>query len=117
LTGDNIRERPYAYIYPRLTTKSNTYTVHYRVQVLKQVAPIRSNAADWMSWNEVSDKISSDQRGSAMIERYIDPGDPTLPDFAGLKDATGNTLLQGDPRLVLDSYYRYRVINSKIFTP
>ncbi len=35
LTGDNLRERPYANIYPRLTTKSNTYTVHYKVQALK----------------------------------------------------------------------------------
>jgi uncharacterized protein (TIGR02600 family) len=25
MTGDNLRERPYSYIYPRLTTKSNTY--------------------------------------------------------------------------------------------
>jgi uncharacterized protein (TIGR02600 family) len=117
LTGDNVRERPYDYLYPRLTTKSNTYTVHYRVQVLQQVAPIRTTAASWQRWNDASDKVVADQRGSAMIERYIDPNDPTIPDFAGLKDASGNTLSPGDPALIMDNYYRYRTLNAKIFTP
>lgn len=27
LTGDNVRESPYNHLYPRLTTKSNTYTL------------------------------------------------------------------------------------------
>ena len=36
LTGDNMLERPYAHLYPKLTTKSNTYTVHVRVQALKK---------------------------------------------------------------------------------
>ena len=117
LTGDNVRERPYDYLYPRLTTKSNTYTVHYRVQVLQQVAPIRSTTASWQSWNDASDKVVADQRGSAMIERYIDPNDPTIPDFAGLKDTSGTTLSPGDPALIMDNYYRYRTLNAKIFTP
>lgn len=47
LTGDNSRERPYATIYPRLTTKSNTYTVHMCVQPLKKV---KSGPAD--IWTE-----------------------------------------------------------------
>jgi uncharacterized protein (TIGR02600 family) len=117
LTGDNVRERPYDYLYPRLTTKSNTYTVHYRVQVLQQVVPTRSTAASWQSWNESTDKVLADQRGSAMIERYIDPNDPTIPDFAGLRDASGNTLSPGSPTLIMDNYYRYRTLNAKIFTP
>ncbi len=37
LTGDNIRELPYAQIYSRLTTRSNSYTVHVRVQVLQKL--------------------------------------------------------------------------------
>src|SRR5687767_7834930 len=36
LTGDNVRESPYNNIYPRLTTKSNSYTVHVRAQSLKK---------------------------------------------------------------------------------
>jgi len=117
MTGDNIRERPYSYIYPRLTTKSNTYTVHYRVQVLQQATTKRFASADWQTWNESTDKIIGDQRGSTMIERYIDPEDPTIPDFAGLKDAFGNTLSPNDPQLIMDRYYRYRILSSKIFTP
>ena len=117
MTGDNVRERPYSYIYPRLTTKSNTYTVHYRVQVLQQAASRRLTSSDWQQWNESTDKIIGDQRGSTMIERYIDPQDPMLPDFAGLKDAAGNTLSVGDTQLIMDRYYRYRIVSTKIFTP
>ena len=37
LTGDNLRELPYAQLYGRLTTRSNSYMVHVRVQVLKKL--------------------------------------------------------------------------------
>ena len=40
-TGDNMRERPYAHIYPRLTTRSNVYTIHMRCQVVKKAAGTR----------------------------------------------------------------------------
>ncbi len=36
LTGDNSLERPYSMIYPRVTTKSNIFTVHVLAQSLKQ---------------------------------------------------------------------------------
>jgi hypothetical protein len=74
-------------------------------------------ASDWQKWNESTDKVIGDQRGSTMIERYIDPADPTLPDFAGLKDAFGNTLTANSPQLIMDCYYRFRVISTKAFTP
>ena len=35
-TGDNAREIPYGQIYARVTTQSNVYTVHMRVQVLQK---------------------------------------------------------------------------------
>ena len=35
LTGDNTKERPYANMHPRLTTKSNVYKVHMIVQTLR----------------------------------------------------------------------------------
>jgi len=41
LTGDNMRKRIYTTIYPRLTTKSITYMVHYKVQALKNWPGIR----------------------------------------------------------------------------
>ena len=59
LTGDNLREKPYVDLYPRLTTKSNTFTVHFRVQVIQQSAATRPNV-----WDPKRDRISSEYRGS-----------------------------------------------------
>jgi hypothetical protein len=36
LTGDNLREKPYVDLYSRVTTKSNVFNVHIRVQSLKK---------------------------------------------------------------------------------
>src|SRR5207237_6854804 len=86
LTGDNAREIPYGQIYSRVTTKSNSFTVHMRVQVLKKRKS--SDPADQGVWNEDSDSIAAEYRGSAAIERYVDTGDPAPPDFAKNPDAT-----------------------------
>ncbi|MGB8355389.1 MAG: Verru_Chthon cassette protein A [Chthoniobacteraceae bacterium] len=101
ITGDNTRERPYATIYPRLTTKSNTYTVHMRVQSLK-----KSNVTGAATWVEGSDTVLSEYRGSQTIERYVDPGD-ALPDFADPANQT----------TALDAFYKFRVVSSKQFAP
>jgi uncharacterized protein (TIGR02600 family) len=98
LTGDNLRESPYNQIYPRVTTKSNTFTVHYKVQMLK---PAPSTPAT--AWNETAGHVISEYRGSTLIERYVDPSDPTLPDF--ITNTSGN----------LDNYYKFRIINEKKF--
>jgi uncharacterized protein (TIGR02600 family) len=109
LTGDNLKERPYSTLYPRLTTKSNTYTVHYKVQVLRQAARSRGNdAAAWASWDDRKDEVLSEARGSSTIERYVDPADPNLPDYATLPSSSTDSL---------DRYYRFRVINTKKFAP
>ncbi len=103
LTGDNARERPYTTLYGRLTTKSNTYTIHYRVQVLKKISATPAN-----QWVEGKDASVAESRGSVLIERYIDPNDSRLPDFA----------TEPDPAtLNLDAYYRFRVVQSRIFAP
>ncbi len=104
ITSDNLRERVYTTLYPRMTTQSNVFTVHYRVQALKQVRPGRSGD-DWYEWNEGRDLVLSEQRGSVTIERYIDPNEPGLPDFAT------------DPTARVDEYYRYRVVDQKRFAP
>ena len=114
LTGDNIRERPYNYLYPRLTTKSNTYQIHYRVQTLKQTPTAHSS--NWTTWIDpsaggISDKILGEQRGSAVIERFIDPSDPSIPDF------TANVSQSSITGPTLDQFYRFRVFNAKQFTP
>ena len=100
LTGDNLRERPYDTLYPRLTTKSNSYTVHFRVQVLKKIP-----GTSVTEWVEGKDVVASEFRGSSLVERYIDPGDPTLPDFAN--NLTYDTL---------DNHYKFRVVSTKKFT-
>ncbi|PTY06819.1 hypothetical protein DB346_00755 [Verrucomicrobia bacterium LW23] len=100
LTGDNSRERPYANIYPRLTTKSNTYTVHVRTQSLKKALGTPDE-----KWIEGRDKVTGEYRGSNILERYIDVSDDRLPDFA--TDTTAN----------VDMYYRTRVVSSKKFAP
>ncbi|MDQ3622067.1 MAG: Verru_Chthon cassette protein A [Verrucomicrobiota bacterium] len=102
LTGDNLRERPYASLYPRLTTKSNVYSVHVYVQTLRQRN--RTNAADWNKWDPATDMVTGEYRGTTVIERYIDLEDPALPDFARL-DASSNESL--------DNYCKLRVIMNR----
>lgn len=103
LTGDNMRERPYATIIPRLTTKSNTYTVYFRVQSLRQP---RSAAG---AWSDATGAITGEYRGSATIQRFIDLNNTTLlqTDFAA------NTA----SKPTLDTFYRWRVLSSKQFAP
>ena len=93
LTGDNMREKPYNDIYPRITTKSNTYTVHMWVQALRKsstsgMSKVAATAAQ-LSWDESKDQVIAEYRGSTTIERYIDPEDrrfdPTNPETASEK--------------------------------
>jgi len=103
-TADNTKESSYARIYPRLTTKSNTFTVHYRVQMLKKPR----NAGNSTTWTEGVDKIGAEYRGSTTIERYIDPDDKRIPDYT-------------DPGVTnpapLDDFYKFRVLAQKQFNP
>ncbi|MBE2204817.1 MAG: Verru_Chthon cassette protein A [Chthoniobacterales bacterium] len=114
LVGDNVREKPYANLYAKLTTKSNSFLVHYRVQALRQTA---SNLkADPTIFDPTQgDKIVAEQRGSAVVERYLDPADTR---FASGSPAS----FFEDPaahaaNFSLENYYRTRVYNSKIFNP
>ncbi|MEM7697946.1 MAG: Verru_Chthon cassette protein A [Verrucomicrobiota bacterium] len=103
-TGDNVREMPYNHLYPRLTTQSNVYQVHYRVQRVKH-AP----SDDPEVWNEENAIVLAERRGSTLIERYIDPNEPTMPDFA--------TASLDDEEARLSRYYRFRVIQKRRFLP
>lgn len=98
MTGDNQRERPYSHIYPRVTTKSNVYTVHMRCQAIKKAKGSAPNEFD-----PEKDSVLGEYRGSATLERFIDPNDEALKDY-------------NDRRYKVDPYYRYRVINTKQFT-
>ncbi len=100
LTGDNVRESPYNQLLPRLTTKSNTYRVHVRAQSLQ---PARGGRPD--RWVESRDRVTGEWRGSFLIERFVDPDDPGIPDF------------MQQPEASLDDHYRFRVIEQKRFLP
>ncbi|MBE2202907.1 MAG: Verru_Chthon cassette protein A [Chthoniobacterales bacterium] len=110
LTGDNSRERPYANLLGRLTTKSNTFTVHYRVQSLKQVP--RTNAADYANWNEGRDVILGEMRGAVTMERFIQPGATGTPDYATDYSTNPNATPQD-----LGTFYKWRIVNSREFNP
>ena len=102
LTGDNMRERPYTTIIPRLTTKSNTFTVHFRVQSLK------NPPANPGVWEEGKGTVTGDYRGSTTIERFINLEDPTLANTDFATDPSGPTL---------DEFYRWRTIQTSQFAP
>jgi len=101
LTGDNLRELPYAQLYGRLTTRSNSYTVHLRVQVLKKL----THDPDQNVWKEGTDVVLGDWRGSYEIERYLDPTVPA---------PTAGTSLAGT---VLKPSYKFRIVSAQAFSP
>ena len=120
LTGDNVREEPYNDIYPRLTTKSNTYTVHVRVQTLKKVT---GDQTVFLDPNDTTvrgakDAVTAEYRGSYQIERYIDPNvSPTraagsntspFPDYATIFPAVQSNQM-------LSNFYKFHTIGTKQF--
>ncbi len=105
LTGENLRERIYTTLYPRLTTKSNTYTVHLRVQSLRK----RPNSAAGI-WTEGKDFVTGEYRGSVTIERFIDGSNPDIPDYA-------QTPNQISTMKTLDQFFRWRTVTNRQFAP
>jgi uncharacterized protein (TIGR02600 family) len=105
-TGDNVRERPYSNLYSRFTTRSNTFRIHVRSQVVK-----KARSTDPAIFDPLKDSVLSEYRGSTLLERYIDPTDTSkpLPDYA-----SSSAPVSLDP---LDSFYQFRVIESKRFNP
>ena len=100
LTGDNLRELPYAQLYSRLTTRSNSYTVHVRVQVLKKL----TSDPDQNVWKEGTDVVLGDWRGSYEIERYLDPAAAAPTARA---PAVGSML----------GPYKFRIVSAHAFAP
>jgi hypothetical protein len=114
LTADNMREKPYADIYPRVTTKSNTYTVYMRVQTLRKRPLVGGSTAAkdkfYLEWNEGQDQVLAEYRGATTIERYLDPQDRRIT------EPTRTDYLDPDKKS-LEPIYRFRVIESKRFAP
>lgn len=103
MVGDNTRERPYVHLYNKLTTKSNTYTVHYRVQVLARSA-VRNQTNPTNFDPAQGDRVAAEQRGSTTFERYLDQADITADPAR-----SGASSLEAD--------YRTRIIHSTQFNP
>jgi hypothetical protein len=119
LTGDNMREKPYGDLYPRLTTKSNTYTVYMRVQVLRKRPVVGTGSAATTAsqqWDDDKDQVLSEYRGSTSIERYLDPADPVLEINAHASSNSAKTKMDPDAQN-LESAYHFRVVESKRFQP
>lgn len=101
LTGDNSREAPYNYLYPLLTTKSNSYQVHYRVQTLKALV----KKAGFDPANDFV--VTGEQRGSYVLERYLDVNDPRF---------LGETPEINSDTTPLNEFYQFRTIRHGRFT-
>lgn len=109
LVGDNSREKPYSDIYPRVTTKSNTFKVHYRAQVLK-----KAKGTDPAKWDSLSDQVVGEYRGSSIVERYVDPNDSKIPDYAVEIGNDPSSAIHAD---TIDKFYKFRVIQPTRFAP
>lgn len=106
-TGDNTKERPYANLYSKFTTRSNTFRVHVRAQSINKAT--RSVASD--VFDPTKDQVGAEFRGSFLLERYIDQADLNTSE---VDYAAAANPFQLKP---LESYYRFRVIESKRFAP
>ncbi|MEN3941079.1 Verru_Chthon cassette protein A [Prosthecobacter sp. SYSU 5D2] len=93
LTGDNSKERPYAHLYSRLTTRSNTYKVHFIAQDLQKV---RSSSSE--GFDSRRDRVIATSSGSAVLSRRLDLNHPSLPDY--------QTATNAKP---LDHFYRWNI--------
>ncbi len=90
-TGNNSRERPYATLYPLLTTKSNVFTTHMRVQAIKRTPAGKI-------------QVNGEYRGSVTFERFLDPNDPQFTDGSVDPD-----------NVSLEPYFRFRTLSAKQF--
>ena len=105
LTGDNVRESPYGNVYPRLTTKSNTFTVHVITQSLMKSkgTPVDEIVAG-------RDQVTGEFRGSFIIQRYLDPNADSLV------KADGTPGDENDPDSMVGPY-KFQIISTKRFAP
>ena len=113
VTPSNGRQAPYDHLYSRITTKSNTYTVHWRVQSLRKLPS--GNAEEW---DENYDRVVAEARGSTLIERYIDPNAKNIPDYAATNsDGSLKMSLAEMAANPLSNYYRWRIVANTKFNP
>ncbi len=76
--------------------------MHYKVQFLR-----KSRSTEPHVWDEAKDRVASEQRGSATVERYLDTMDTTQPDH----------VLEQETQRAVDDDYHYRIIQRQPFAP
>ena len=121
LTGDNMRERPYANLYPRLTVRSNVYKVHMIAQTLKKASTNEPETFVTVQKEGTDpDLVTAEWRGSALIERVLNPNEPELQNFDYAPEDNKSVTDNDPPGFLglpkLDSFYTYRVTEVKQFT-
>lgn len=77
LTGDNVRERPYANLHAMLTTRSNSFQVHVKAQMIE-----KSSETSPGEFDPELDAIADTWSGKGQIQRFIDPEDDRISDVA-----------------------------------
>ncbi len=102
LTGDDQREMPYDHIYPRVTTRSNTFKVYYWTQSLK------GKGGKWA--------ITGQSRGAQTIERFLNL-DTAVYGTTGGGPETVFPALAGNDSTTGKPYYRFRTVEHKQFAP
>jgi len=76
LTGDNSKERPYANIYPHLTTRSLTFDLHIVVEEIEKAQSTPPN-----QFVPGVDVIAGRDQRTLPLTGRIDPRDPGMPDY------------------------------------
>jgi len=111
VTGDDKREMPYNHLYPRVTTRSNTFKVHFWVQTLNPASIQNAPGSP-------KPVVTGEYRGSMVVERYLDPN---IPAYGNAIPASGtNTSVASN----VDNYYpfmntmyKYRRVDLRQFSP
>jgi hypothetical protein len=76
--------------------------VYYRTQSLK-----KRPGSNQGVWEEGKDSVTGDYRGSTTLERFINPANPDIKDYAANPNATPS----------LDTFYRWRQRSNRPFAP
>jgi len=106
LTGDNTRERLYANLYQKVTTRSNAFRVYFKAQSLVKARSLAPNEV-----NTTKDSVSGEYQGSALIQRYLDMS--RFSDYPDYAERASELFGQRS----LEHFYRYRVLEMKQFAP
>ena len=69
------------------------------------------NSTTQTTWADGTDKVISTYRGSTTIERYVNPRDPGLPDYASI------TTLPPTGANALPNFYKFRILGERQFNP